>query len=225
LTNLACKETAEQIGSHKGLLETLAIVSTKDESDEVQTRASLALTKLAACITCDMDCHETLLDALVVASLSLSANGVSTVLRVKAREPENRQSMAQHSGILETLADICSSEACNVKDRENAMRAIMHLTNDANNVKAMCNAQILDALVIGASLEGLTYTDIRESAVVAMERLATEFTNRQSMARHKGLLVVVAKETEREAQIEESGESSGKSLLAKPLLMSLLVAM
>ena len=59
----------------------------------------------------------------------------------------------------------------------------------------------------------------------ALERLATEPSNRSHMARHQGLLVVIAQETEREAKVRESGVTDDQSLLAKPLLMSLLVAM
>ena len=225
LTNLACDETAGYMGSHKGLLDTLAIVSTKDSSQEVQTRAAMALTKLAASITIRMECYETLLDALVVASLSAAANSVSAVLRVKARDPENRESMARHPGILDTLADICINSGSDIKDRDNAMRAIMHLTNESNNRKAMCNKTVLDALVKGASLKEAEMEDIRDSAVRAIERLATEFSNRPYMARHDGLLVAVAKATEREAKLEEAGTKSDHAFLAKPLLMSLLVAM
>jgi hypothetical protein len=225
LTNLACDETAEGMGCHKGLLDTLAIVATKDESKEVQTRAAMALTKLAASITARMPCYDSLLDALVVASLSPAANSVSAVLRVKARDPENRESMARHPGILDTLADICINDGSDLKDRDNAMRAIMHLTNESTNRTAMCSKTILDALVKGASLEGQTLEEIRDSAVRAIERLATEFSNRPFMARHEGLLVAVAKATEREAQMEENGAKAEHAFLAKPLLMSLLVAM
>jgi hypothetical protein len=45
------------------------------------------------------------------------------------------------------------------------------------------------------------------------------------MARHEGLLVAVAKATEREAKLEEAGAKPEHAFLAKPLLMSLLVAM
>jgi hypothetical protein len=225
LTNLACDETAEGMGCHKGLLDTLAIVATKDESKEVQTRAAMALTKLAASITAKMSCYNSLLDALVVASLSPAANSVSAVLRVKARDPENRESMARHPGILDTLADICINDRSDLKDRDNAMRAIMHLTNESANRTAMCNKTILEALVKGASLDDLKLEDIRDSAVRAIERLATEFSNRPFMARHRGLLVAVAKATEREARLEEEGAKAEHAFLAKPLLMSLLVAM
>jgi len=225
LTNLACDDTAEVMGSHKGLLDSLAIASTKDDNQEVQTRAAMALTKLAASITIKMSCYDILLDALVVASLSPAANSVSAVLRVKARDPENRESMAQHSGILDTLADICVSKSSDIKDKDNAMRAIMHLTNETSNRKAMCSKSILDALVKGASLEDHSQAEIRDSAVRAIERLATEFTNRANMAKHEGLLVAIAKATEREAKLEEAGAKSEHAFLAKPLLMSLLVAM
>jgi hypothetical protein len=191
----------------------------------VQTRAAMALTKLAASITIKMSCYGTLLDALVVSSLSPAANSVSAVLRVKARDPENRESMARHPGILDTLADICINTGSDLKEKDNAMRAIMHLTNESNNRKAMCNKLLLEALVKGASHEDPKMEEIRDSAVRAIERLATEFSNRAYMARHKGLLVAVAKATEREAKLEEAGAKAEHAFLAKPLLMSLLVAM
>eukprot|EP00957_Ditylum_brightwellii_P148457 11302731-Ditylum_brightwellii.AAC.1 len=71
--------------------------------------------------------------------------------------------------------------------------------------------------------------ETRESAIVTIERLATEVANRQYLARHEGLIVAVAQATERELRAElemTSGENpSGHSRLAKPLLMSLLLAM
>lgn len=225
LTNLACDGTAEAMGSHRGLLDTLAIVSTKDESKEVQSRAAMALTKLAASITISMASHEILLDALVVASLSPAANSVSAALRVKARDPENREEMARHPGVLDTLADICIASMSDIKDKDNAVRALMHLTNESNNRKVMCNKKILEAMVVCATLELPNTEEIRDSAIRAIERLATEFSNRAYMARHEGLLVAVAKATEREAKLEESGTATEHAFLAKPLLMSLLVAM
>lgn len=236
LTNLACEETAEVIGGHKSLLDTLAIVSTKDVNTEVQTRASMALTKLAASISIDMECFEPLLDALVVASLSRSANSISAVLRVKAREPENREAMANHPGILDTLADICVDLGTDVKDKDNAIRAIMHLTNEKSNRTTMCTVPILDALVKGAmtelpkkedstELEDPAYAEIQVSAIRSLERLATEVPNRSKMAKHNGLLVAVAHATEREAKLMAAGKKSDHPYLAKPLLMSLLISM
>jgi hypothetical protein len=324
LTNLACDETAEIMGRHSKLLQTLAIVSTKDPSPEVQTRSAMALTKLAASLTIRMDytdndndndvqkqqennqdtttvpshhhhrdgssstyssassrsssvsvpsalkqqqqqqgndnttatnggttgctssLYSTLLDALIVASLSPVSNSVSAVLRVKARDPENRFIMAHHPGILDTLADMChnnngsSSNNTNndhnvtdaIKDRDNATRALMHLTNESMNRTTMCTSTVLDALVKGASItdaeidmntsphttatnnntnnnnENSTtrqaLEDVRDSAVRALERLATEFPNRNKMAHHEGLLVAIAQATERESKLEQA---------------------
>mmetsp|Transcript_5409 Transcript_5409/g.13592 ORF Transcript_5409/g.13592 Transcript_5409/m.13592 type:complete len:1089 (+) Transcript_5409:135-3401(+) len=257
LTNLACDESARLMGQHKGLLQTLAIVSTKDESPEVQTRAAMALTKLAASITMRMESsknneskpleqadalvdnvgvYSTLLDALVVASLSPVSNSVSAVLRVKARDPENRYLMARHPGILDTLVDMClyenkdrmarsrnnfnvSTGNCSktsykidiIKDRDNATRALMHLTNESRNRTVMCTPTVLKALVRGASLideeikkeeQRKQLHDVRDSAIRAIERLATEFSNRHKMAHHDGLIVAIARATEREAKLE-----------------------
>jgi len=253
LTNLACEESAEAIGNHKGLLEALAIVSTKDYNADVQTRAALALTKIANGMNVQMKCFDKLLDALVVASLSKSSNSVTAVLRLKAREQENRHVMAQHSGVMDTLCDVCVSSSGG--DRENAVRALMHLVNDDKNRKALCNKVVLHALVVTATLEACHHEskgtlennknsnssdsgggtvnsqqtaqdlDARDSAIRALERLATEPSNRAIMARHPGVLQVVAKAVEREVKLEDAQVVSEHGYLAKPLLMTLLLAM
>lgn len=225
LTNLASEDTCEIIGNHIGLLDTLAIVSTKDPNTEVQSRAALALTKIANGILSHMKCHETLLNALVVTSLSKAPNNVAAVLRIKAREPENREILARHPGILDTLCDMCISQTVSKSDRDSAVRAIMHLVNEDNNRAPMCTSAILDALTVCAGLKENDFVDARDSAIRAMERLATEPTNRRFMARHPGLLAVVASAVEREAEREDAGKRSEYGFLAKPLLLSLLVAM
>ena len=222
LTNLACEETAEAMGSHKGLLEALAIVSTKDFNTDVQNRTALALTKIGSSINFGMECFDALLDALVVASLSNTSNSVAAVLRLKAREVKNREPMAQHTGVLDTLADTCVSQSAGPADRDNAMRALMHLVNDDQNKKTMCTENVLQALVTGVNMDD---EDSRESAIRALERLATETDNRPIMARHSGLLQAVAQATEREVKLEDSKVESEHGYLAKPLLMSLLLAM
>ena len=85
----------------------------------------------------------------------------------------------------------------------------------------------MNALVKAAALTGPANADTRDSAVIAIERLATEQSNRAVMARHDGLLVVIALATEREAKQERMGEKTknGQQHLAKQLLMSLLIAM
>ena len=84
---------------------------------------------------------------------------------------------------------------------------------------------VLDALVKGASMNGQENENTRDSAITAMERLATESSNRKLMVRHEGLLVAIAKATEREAKAEKKAIDKGQERLAKPLLMSLLLAM
>lgn len=230
LTNTASEETVEVMGNHKGLLDALAIVATKDENLDVQARASLALTKIASGITVQMECHAAVLDALVVASLSQAPNSVAAVLRVKARFPENRPTLARHAGILDTLADICQSDTAPTADRDHAIRALMHLVNDDDNRALLCQPTILAAAVAVATVADPALDEARDSAVRALERLATEATNRPQMARHPGLLAAVAQAVEREAQWEMDGGGGGAlgsdgDYLAKPLLMSLLLAM
>mmetsp|Transcript_21326 Transcript_21326/g.46295 ORF Transcript_21326/g.46295 Transcript_21326/m.46295 type:complete len:889 (+) Transcript_21326:172-2838(+) len=236
LTNLACDETAEKMANHSGLLQTLAQASVADKNKDVQQRATLALTKLANSITVKMSCWDTLLDALITASPCNVADGiVSAMFRVKTRSEENRTSMANHPRLLDTLAELClrtkdiDNEKSAYKDCENATKSIAHLANDPLNHKLICNKSILAALVHGASLVGQTGVVTRDAAILAMERMAMEHANRPMMARFPGMLVTIAQATEREMNEELNGipasSVTGQPRLAKPLLMSLLVAM
>jgi hypothetical protein len=235
LTNLVCDETAERMSNHPGLFQTLAQASATDKNEDVQQRASLALTKLANSITVRMSCWEGLLDALIVASSCAMADGiVSAMFRVKARVEENRESMANHPRLLETLAELCfrtgdteDGKATHYKDCENAIKAVAHLANEPLNHRSLCNKYVLAALVHSASLEGQEEMVTRDAAVLAMERMAMEHSNRPMMARYPGLLVSIAKATEREMkeEINFNVAVKGQPRLAKPLLMSLLVAM
>lgn len=235
LTNLAYNATAESMGQHPDLLSTLATVAAKDESKDVQSRACLALTKIATCIDSKSNCYRGVLTALVVASKSTATdNSISAVLRCKARESENRESLARHPGLLEALADMCCDLGATTKTLDNATRTIMHLANENVNRKIMCNTKMLNALIRGSSfalggdqLDPIV-SEIQDSAIRAIARLATESSNRAVMAKHGGLLTAVTKAIERELKLEDEclkrGEQS-QPFLGKPLLMSLLMAM
>lgn len=225
LTNLACEETADLMAGHEGLLHVLSRAATHDKNSDVQKRSCLALTKIASSSSADSDFFKVLVTALVNASSSENCTGIPAVLRVKAREASVREDMARIPGLLDTLAEMSISRKYSSKDKENAMRAIMHLTNETENRKIMCNKVILQALIEASNMDSAVSKEIRDSAIVAIERLATEVTNRQYMARHEGLLVAVAKATERESKSELAGEKQSQPRLAKQLLLSLLLAM
>jgi hypothetical protein len=146
--------------------------------------------------------------------------------------------MANHPRLLETLARLClrvadagdtGDEAAACKDRENSIKAIAHLANEPLNHKLICNKHILAALVHAASRNSESETVARDAAILAMERMAMEHSNRTMMARYPGMLVIIAQATEREMDEEMSADpassATGQPRLAKPLLMSLLVAM
>ncbi|KAL9180309.1 hypothetical protein ACHAXT_008279 [Thalassiosira profunda] len=236
LTNLACDETAEKMANHAGLLEALARASMSDENRDVQQRATLALTKLANSITVKMGCWDALLDALIQASQCSVADGiVSAMFRVKTRTEENRSSMANHPRLLQTLSQLClrtqdaEDQDAAHKDCENATKALAHLANDPRNHRTICTKDVLAALVHGASIEGPQGAVTRDAALLAMERMAMEHGNRPMMARYPGVLTSVARAAERELHEEVHGRpasaGTGQPRLAKPLLMSLLVAM
>ena len=223
LTNLACDETSEAMGSHKGLMETLAQLSVYDISEDVQRRSCLAITKIAASCTVSMSCFSKVLKALVDASRGQNSSGIAAVFRVRARDVECREVMARHPGLLERLADIATNpNTAATKDRDNATRALLHLTNENKNRKLMCNSIILQALVEASTSE---HVEMRDSAILALERLATEVSNRPTMSRQDGLIVAISRAVEREYQSELAGEKNTQPRLAKPLLMSLLLSM
>merc|ERR1712238_473100 len=101
-----------------------------------------------------------------------------------------------------------SAKTYSPKDKENAMRAIMHLTNENKNRKILCCKVILYALVEASNIDDDEMFETRDSAIVAIERLATEVSNRQYMARHDNLLIATTKATERESKAELAGEKT-----------------
>jgi len=75
-------------------------------------------------------------------------------------------------------------------------------------------------------------SEIQNSAVRALARLATEEANRPVMAKHQGLLTAIAKATEKEAKEQQqqrepnaSPTNQKKDFLAKPLLLIMLLAL
>jgi hypothetical protein len=300
ITNLTCKETVELLANHVGLLETLVnisccktsrtpksikaernntrkCISEEEENNEVQAtqkRSSIALIKMANCITSTMSCHNLLLQSLIQTiqhhssssyqSSSSSTEDYSTIaniLRTKARIADNRLSMARFPNLLEILSQIAitsstsmsslsrrrvmSSSSGILQSQEDAIRALTHLTNEPANLIIMgAHEKVLDALIYGASLAPPAFLSLMEeerqqqqrhweviqlSSLTAIERLATDVTNRRTMARRSGILVALAMAVEREAMEEEAATSnssvSDQKSLAKALLMSLLLAM
>jgi hypothetical protein len=138
-----------------------------------------------------------------------------------------------------------NSSSSILQSQEDAIRALMHLTNEpANRIIMGTHEKVLDALVYGASLAPSVLSPLTEgerqehqrhceviqlSSLTAIERLATDATNRRTMARHSGILVALAMAVEREAMDEQIRSSncsaSDHKCFAKALLMSLLLAM
>jgi len=225
LTNLACDETADIIAAHNGLIDAISRATTHDKNHDVQKRACLALTKISSSCTPGNRSFEKIMTVLISAATSPNSTGIPAVFRLQARDASKRSAMARIPGILETLADMSSANTYSPKDKENAMKAIMHLANESKNRKILCSKVILNALVEASNINDEDMSETRDSAIIAIERLATEVSNRQYMARHDNLLVSIARATERESKSELAGEKITQPRLAKQLLMSLLLAM
>lgn len=237
LTNLACSTTASRMANYPHLMESTAKVCALDPCPEVQHRACRALTKISCHIDSTMQCFMTVLDSLIRAATSSNATGIPMVLRIMSRKPSNRAIMGQQPGMMELLSSIASSTNYSESERESCIKVIAHIANEIICRKSLCNKWILNALVSAAQWEEPEVLNVnpapelmgilkstREAALLAIERLAMEVSNRPFMARHKDLLVVIAKATERESRLN-SVDDSIQPKLAKALLMSLIVAL
>lgn len=233
LTNLACSNTASRMANYPHLMDSTAKVCALDPCTKVQQSACRALTKISCHIDSSMPCYVTVLDSLIRAASSSNATGISMVLRIMSRTPSNRAIMCQQPGMMELVSSIAISEKYSVSERESCIKVIAHIANESNCRKSLCNKWILNALVSAAQLEEFMVNpnselmdvlkSIRDAALLAIERLAMEVSNRPFMARHKDLLVVVARATERESKMNSLHDSIHPKL-AKALLMSLIIA-
>jgi hypothetical protein len=224
VVNLVGDETADFMVTYKGLLDTLALVTTQDDNHDVQVRSVLALTKLASYVA-DLykppepsKSYSAVLDALVVASLNkIHCPRVTAVVRSIARNhPDQRPILAQHDGIVDTLTDILHTEplrsaklddvthstgksrqsTLNASERVNAIHALAHLanSNDTTRVFLCSRPAVLTAVVVAAQQK-----DLQDVALRVLKRLATVAANRSILANCPGLIVAVAEAVEREA--------------------------
>jgi len=251
LTNLVSAETAEQLADPK-LLNLLRELASNDSNADVQERACLVLTKIASCISPSSPFHDAIITALIVVAHTDVDNNVAAVFRLKARDAKDRYRLARYPGVLDALGRLCVKPKATLEDLDNATRALMHLSNENENRKIMCIESVLDALSMGASCsynlpdrppnttladtdetdKELLMSEIQNSAVRALARLATEEANRPVMAKHQGLLTAIAKATEKEAKEQQqqrepnaSPTNQKKDFLAKPLLLIMLLAL
>jgi hypothetical protein len=237
LTNIGCSNTAIRMASYPNLVESMAKVCALDPCPEVQHRACRALTKISCYIDSSMPCYALVLNSLVRASTSSNATGIPMVLRIMSRKASNRVIMGQQYGLMELLSSIASSKVSNDIDRESCIKVMAHLANESSCRKSLCNKWILGALVTAANWDEPDHAmtipeselvDIlkstRDSAILAIERLAMDLNNRPFMARQKNLLAVVAKAAERESRLS-SLNASHEPKVARALLMSLILVL
>lgn len=237
VVNLVCDDTAEFMVSYKGLTDTLALVATQDNNLDVQTRAALSLTKLAAHIS-ELQNHPvelspaylTILDALVVTSLSkLHSTRVTAAIRSLARNhPDHRPLLARHDGIVDTLIDVIQSSLVvyenatddDVDDYEltNEQKQKSKITDRTNAIHAIAHLANSDdatrkhlcsrPTLLAAIVEATQPPDCQDLAIVILERLATVPSNRHILTRCNGLIVAVAEAVERESRLQQKGRNT-----------------
>jgi hypothetical protein len=237
VVNLVCEDTAEFMVSYQGLTDTLALVATQDNNSDVQTRAALSLTKLAAHIS-ELQKHPTelsstyltVLDALVVMSLSrLHSTRVTAAIRSLARNhPDHRPLLARHDGLVDTLIDVIQSSLMiydeNIIDKDvdhyelaNEQNKSTKITDRTNAIHAVAHIANSDEAtrkhlcgrpaLLCAIVEATRTPDCQDLSIVVLERLATVPANRQILSHCDGLIVAVAEAVERESRREKQHKS------------------
>ena len=233
IVNLVCEDTAEFMVSYQGLSDTLALVATQDNNNDVQARAALSLTKLAVHIS-DIQKHPTessstyftILDALVVTSLSkLHSTRVTAAIRSLARNhPDHRHILARHDGIVDTLIDVIQSSLVVVDDSltdddgddydaTNESKNTSKITDRTNAMHAIAHLANSDdatrkhlcsrPTLLTALVDATQASDSQDLSIVVLERLATVPSNRYVMSHRNGLIVAVAEAVERERHHEK----------------------
>jgi len=136
------------LGSHVGLLPSLAHAVVADSQSDVRTYAARALEWLASDIHSGMSCHDNLLRALTKATLWTKTGCIVEALAGQAMVAENRPAMIQHEGLLDALALLALLEDFGDEEVRNcAIGALVELTKEESLQETMAqNEGVMTAL-------------------------------------------------------------------------------
>lgn len=137
LFNMSCsdaEETTDRMANHPGLLESLAsVLHSQRASIDVKLYCAATLRRMAEIIRAPMMSQGALLSALVKASSWTRTSDIAEALDAHAEYLENRLSMAEHHGLLNSLSTLAQNtgvgaEAQKIQDA--AIRCIEKLARD-----------------------------------------------------------------------------------------------
>jgi len=125
LFNMACSDAAETLdlmANHPGLLEALAfILQSQSATIDVKMYCAATLRRMAEIIRCPMLAQGALLTALVRASTWSRTPDIAEAMEVHAEFTDNRRTMAQHSGLLDCLAELALTPAGGPKQQQGVL--------------------------------------------------------------------------------------------------------
>jgi hypothetical protein len=136
------------LGSHVGLLPSLAHAVMADNNADVRTYAARTLEWMASDIHNGMPCHDNLLRALTKATLWTKTCCIVEALAAQAMVAENRPAMILHDGLLDALASLALLEDIGDEEvRECAISTLVELTKEETLRKVMGRSEgVLTAL-------------------------------------------------------------------------------
>ena len=136
------------LGSHVGLLPSLAHAVMADNNADVRTYAARTLEWMASDIHNGMPCHDNLLRALTKATLWTKTCCIVEALAAQAMVTENRPAMILHDGLLDALASLALLEDIGDEEvRECAISTLVELTKEESLRKVMGRSEgVLTAL-------------------------------------------------------------------------------
>lgn len=151
--------TVELFGDHPNALQALSQAVLTDYSADVRAYAARALEWLAADIHYPMSCHESLLEALTIASAWTKTSYIAEAMKTQSMVEENWESMICHDGLLDALANLACLESMNdIEVRSSAIETIKRLTKEKSTRFIMATHQgIMTALTKSAFSPSASY--------------------------------------------------------------------
>lgn len=134
------------------LMGVLSGVAVSDENAQVRREAAEAFGRAATWIQSPMPQHQAVLSALEQLVQSAGPGMVARTLQAQTAVPRNRRLVGENPVLVEALLKICLDLEASSLARQDACRALQHLTQEAVLCpNLVANTRLLDALALNLS--------------------------------------------------------------------------
>ena len=197
LLNLISRETFKSIGSHPGLINSLAALTTSSkESETIASLAAQCIKRLATYMQVKEKYHEDLLRAIV----DMSHCDRKTVMLWASKALLDQSALSSNSfyivrdqDAMRSLVHLMSCPHRNVK--ESALETVVNLSENKSNAKKLASSnQLVGALV--NSIDDQPCSDetiLRQHAVRAILSLVSHRASTKRIAKHMGLVAALSR--------------------------------